>query len=457
MTSLPATPDGPAQPAPVTAAKRIDSLDVLRGFAVLGILIMNIQSFGLPMAAYFNPTVAGGFDGHNYWIWVVGHLLADLKFMTIFSMLFGAGIVLFTSRVEARGKSSLGLQYRRLLWLLIIGMIHGYLLWLGDILFYYAVCGFLVFWLRKWRPGTLVVAAIASLMITTGITAFSGFYFSAVHDAVVERDQAIMQSEAGDGATPNDPIVLGAPLSRHMPQYEQMRDEYDPPQKKIDEEVEAMTGSWLDEITYRAPKLMGMQTMMLIFYAWRVIGAMLLGMALFKWGVVSAARSTGWYIAAGVLGFGIGVPLVWMGFQGESAAGSNFVNAKFIYSHYNYYGSLFVAMGWISVIMLLCKSNLLHWLKASLGAVGRMAFTNYIMHTVVATTIFNGRSGLGLGYFNEFDRGQLLIVVVSIFIFQMIASPIWLRYYRFGPLEWLWRCLTYWKLQPMKRTDIAAG
>ena len=111
-----------------TEAGRIDAIDVLRGFALLGILVLNVQSFAMPGAAYFNPTAYDDLEGANLHVWVAGRMLADQKFMTIFSMLFGAGIVLMTGRAEARGGAR-QVHYRRMAWLLVIGLLHAHLLW----------------------------------------------------------------------------------------------------------------------------------------------------------------------------------------------------------------------------------------------------------------------------------------------------------------------------------------
>ncbi len=151
---------------PVSERERIFTLDVLRGFAVLGILPMNIQDFSMPGAAYLNPTAYGDLHGANYWVWLLSHLLADEKFMTIFSMLFGAGIFLMTSRIEAAGQPSAALHYRRMGWLVLFGLLHAYLLWSGDILFSYGVCGLLVFLFRKWRPRTSLIVGALSLAVT---------------------------------------------------------------------------------------------------------------------------------------------------------------------------------------------------------------------------------------------------------------------------------------------------
>jgi uncharacterized protein len=125
---------------PVGEAERIASLDVLRGFAVLGILVINIQHFAMLEATLFNPTAYGDLAGANLWVWRLSHLLADQKFMTIFLLLFGAGVVLITQRAEARGVGAARTYYRRTLWLMLFGLLHGYLLSSHDILFSYGVC-----------------------------------------------------------------------------------------------------------------------------------------------------------------------------------------------------------------------------------------------------------------------------------------------------------------------------
>ncbi len=468
MTTIPSAqvPTDGEVVGPVIEKRRIDSIDVLRGFAVLGILIMNIQSFALPMAAYMNPTVGGRFDGADYWVWLVGHLLADLKFMSIFSMLFGAGVILFTSRLEKRGLHSTALHYRRMGWLLLIGLLHAYLLWYGDILVPYALCGMALFWVRKLRPSTLLSLSIASLMVTAVLMALLGFSFGRMrtaldaHDAQAAAIIAPAEAESSPDTTesteleePPDPeaaeLLWGMSVKDVREQLQVMRQQWSPSEEELNKETTALNGSYLDELIYRAPIVASMQIFILMLFAWRILSMMLLGMALFKRGVLSATRSAATYLAMVVIGFAVGLPLIWIGVQRNLAADFDFIAAQFHNSHFNYFGSVFVSLGWIGVIMLLCRSGALHWLAASLGAVGRMAFTNYIMHTVVCTMIFYNRGGLGLAKYEQLNRVELLGVVAAIFIFQMIASPIWLHYFRFGPLEWVWRSLTYWKLQPM--------
>jgi uncharacterized protein len=141
----------------VTRKERIVSIDVLRGFAVLGILIMNIQSYSMIGAAYMNPWAYGDLTGANYGVWFLSHLLADSKFMTIFSLLFGAGVVLMASRSEAKGRPAAGVHYRRMIWLIIFGLLHGLVLWYGDILYVYGMCGLGIFLFRRRSPKFLLI------------------------------------------------------------------------------------------------------------------------------------------------------------------------------------------------------------------------------------------------------------------------------------------------------------
>ena len=151
--------------SPLHQQERILSIDILRGLAVLGILVMNIQHFSMPQAAYINPTAYGDLNGLNRWVWILSHMLASEKFMSIFSMLFGASLLLFTRRAEIKGRNSAQLHYRRMFWLLLFGMMHAYLLWSGDILVSYSICGMLVYLFRNKGPLTLLGIAFAFFVV----------------------------------------------------------------------------------------------------------------------------------------------------------------------------------------------------------------------------------------------------------------------------------------------------
>jgi uncharacterized protein len=179
---------------------------------------------------------------------------------------------------------------------------------------------------------------------------------------------------------------------------------------------------------------------------WLAGGRMLIGMGLMKLGVFSGQRPRSFYIGLMLLGYGIGLPLV--AYDAYELIRTNFGIGFQIHGgiFLNFFGSVLVALGHVGALMLIYKAGLLTWLTSRLAAVGRMALTNYLTHSIVCTTLFYG---YGFGLFGTINRTGLAAIVLAIWTFQLIVSPIWLKYFRFGPAEWLWRSLTYWRLQPM--------
>ena len=402
-------------PAPTRAAERIVAIDILRGFALLGILIMNIQSFAMPAAAYSNPTVYGDLTGANRWVWTLSHIFADQKFMTIFSLLFGAGIVLVSGKLDARGQRAWGLHYRRTFWLLLIGLAHAYLLWSGDILVAYALCGFWVYWLRRLRPAWQLALGI----LVVSIPAFLWLGMAAAMQFI--------------------PAEM----------VQQLQADWQPTAETIADEVASYRGGWLAQMDARVPTTVEFQTVGLLFWAlWRAGGLMLMGMALFRWGVLTGRRARSFYVGMAIAGLAIGLPVVSVGVVQNFAHNWSMAYSQFgLGAQANYWGSLFVSAAYIGLLMLFARSRILPWLKNALAAVGRTALTNYLLQTILATAIFYGH---GLGLFGSVERVGQIGIVVAIWAFQLVASPLWLRYYRFGPFEWLWRSLSYWRLQPMR-------
>jgi uncharacterized protein len=160
---------------PASPDTRILSIDVLRGFAVLGLLIMNIQSFSMIFEAYMNPTAYGDLTGLNKWVWILSHLMANEKFMTLFSMLFGAGILLFIEKVRSKDRKPGPLHYRRNFWLLLFGLAHAYLIWYGDILVAYSLCAFFVYLFRNKKPSTLLILGIIFFIVPVILYLFMGY------------------------------------------------------------------------------------------------------------------------------------------------------------------------------------------------------------------------------------------------------------------------------------------
>ncbi len=407
------------KPLPTPTAERIQTIDVLRGFALLGILFMNIQAMSMIQAAYSNPTAFGDLNGLNYHVWWIGHVFFDQKMMTLFSLLFGAGIALMTDRAFNKTGKSAGLHYYRMLWLMVIGMTHAYCIWFGDILVSYSICGMVFYWFRRWSPWILFCLGLAALSVPPLINVALNQLFS----LLPEPDLASATAEFA--ATWNPPLA------------------------EVQKEISAYQGTWVEQMQYRVKTAVFFQTMLFGLWSfWRVGGLMLIGMALFRWGVFSAARSNGTYVAMAVIGLGAGLPTVLMGIDQFWQHEWDVMYCMFAGTHYNYFGGLLVAMGYIGCVMLLVKNRLLpKFLMAALGSVGQMALTNYLLHSVLGTLIFYGH---GFGLFGEVSRSYQALIVVSIWVFQLWFSSWWLSRFQFGPMEWLWRSLTYWQPQPFK-------
>jgi uncharacterized protein len=441
-----AEPEPAPKAQPVAGSERHFSVDVMRGVALLGILAMNIVSFGWPGVAYGNPMSGGGFDGLDRFIWYFNHLFFEMKMMTTFSMLFGAGLVLMDQRAEARGAHIRGVYYRRVLWLLAIGLVHAYLIWTGDILVLYAECGLFLYFFRNLAPRTLIILGIAALLylvpILTGITAgidYAKDYFSHADARVLAREQAGQPAELRDRA---DQLVW------HGWMAEKFQDSPEKELKSWNEQLKIHRGGYWGIVKDRSGSLFAEHTIGFLLAGWSVaMGRMLIGMGLMKMGVFSAKRSRRFYLWMMALGYGIGLPL--MIFDANQLISHKFSGTYEMHGglYYNFFGSMVVALGHVGLVMLIVQSGALAWLTKRLAAVGRMALSNYLTHSIVCTTLFYG---YGFGLFGTINRTGLAAIVLVIWVSQLLISPIWLRHFRYGPAEWLWRSLTYWKRQPMR-------
>ena len=415
--SMAETVQASAPATPTEESERISSLDVLRGIAILGILIMNIQMFAMIDSAYFNPTAYGDLTGVNLGVWTFSQVFASMKFLTIFSMLYGAGIVLLTARVEARGLKPAGVHYRRTFWLLIIGLAHAYLLWHGDILVPYALCALVVYLFRRMSPKWLLIFGIISLSVASAIY-----------------------------------LLVSATLPFWPPEAtEQMGTFWNPSPETVGELLAVYRGGWTGQLLNRIVASFMVQTSsMLAFIGWRAGGCMLIGMALYKWGVLSAQRSARFYIIGAVAGLIVGLPLTIFGITRDFATGWSVESSLFGNMHYNYWGSLFTAFAYICLVMLICRQGYLKRITSALAPVGRMAFTNYLFQSLIGTFLFYGQ---GFALYGKVDRWAQLLIVFAIWAVLIPFSNYWLKRYRFGPVEWLWRSLTYKKYQPMRRRE----
>lgn len=400
--------------APVAAKDRFESLDVLRGIAVLGILMVNIQAFAMVWPAYQNPTAHMDFTGINQTAWFVQHVFFEMKFITLFSAMFGAGIILMTGDGP---DSSTKVHYRRMLWLLAFGLVHAYALWFGDILVTYALAGMIVVLFRRMSVGKLVFWGLFW-------TALTGLIMVGLMASFTMLPDTMGPSDVGMGMTPD----------------------------QLAAQVAAYQAGWLDSRGNNAFVAVSSQLGGLMF-AGRIIGVMFLGMALFKSGFLLAQWSVVKYLISAVIGLGLGVPLVWFG--AEHALASGFaLGEMWVHTATNYAGSLLMAFGYAAIVMLICKAPILSVLRAPFRAAGRMAFTNYLTQSIVMVFIFVGAPGLGL--FGTMERIDQVQLVVAVWVVQLIVSLLWLQVFRYGPFEWLWRALTYGRLHPILKERAAA-
>lgn len=401
-------------PSPSRSIQRIASLDVIRGFAVLGILVMNIQSFSMPGAAYLNPTVYGDLTGANFVVWLGSHLFADYKFMSLFSMLFGASIILICERADAAGKSAWKIHYARNFWLLVIGAIHAYLLWYGDILFPYAICGMLLFLFRKRSPRFLLITGLVLFSIGSGIYFLSGTSMP---------------------QWPKESVV-------------DLRETWSPDEASIQKEIADYRGTFGQQMEQRVSSTIEMQTtVFLLLFFWRISGLMLVGMACYKSGFLTTRWSLRAYLLTGSIAALVGFTLSGIGSYRNFGAAWSMEYSMFLGYQWNYWGSLLVAVAYASLLQVFLLLNGPDGLvQRSLAAVGRLALSNYLLQTLLATTLFYG---FGLGLFGQVSRLQQAGIVVVIWAILIAFSILWSRRFRYGPFEWLWRSLSRMKIQQL--------
>jgi uncharacterized protein len=343
-----------------------------------------------------------------------------------------------SGRAEARGTKYGGIWYRRNFWLLLFGAAHAWLIWMGDILFHYAFIGFLIYPFRNRSPRTLIIIACAVFPIALLLGAAGGVYMQKLQVSAVEIQQL---QDAGEKLSKEQTTMLD--------EWAEMSKMLGPPEEVVREDLAAYRSGYRDILAFRAPTAAMMETSALFFFVlWRVGGIMFLGMALMKLGVLSGERSNAFYRKLMLAGYALGLPLVLFSAYDLSAHQWDGMYAFQAGVRANYVGSVLMSLGHISVFLLVIKSGAVGKLMQRFAALGRMALTNYLMHSVILTTIFYG---YGFGLYGTIPRIWQMGFVVAVVAFQLWFSPIWLQRFRFGPVEWLWRSLTYWKRQPMQR------
>jgi uncharacterized protein len=427
------------------SADRLDSLDLLRGIAVLGILLMNIVGFGLPLA-YSDPTVAGGSTGANLWAWLLQVLFFEGTMRGLFTLLFGAGVVLFTSRAErSRPGEAADLHVRRMLWLVAFGFVNSHLLlWTGDILYEYGLVGLVLYAFRKARPRTLLVIAA---LILAGLMLRGGLEYQGLH--TLRAEAASIRTAEQRGATLDDA------QRETLEEWDEAWAQLSPPAEKIDATVAAMRGGFASAWTQVTGEILHYRTKFFYEYgAPEDLATMLLGVALFGYGALQGAWSRRQYLQLMLAGYGVGLTV--NGFEAWWTLHHDWdpIETQFGWLVTYELGRVPTTLGHVGLVLLAWKSGWLQGAARRLAATGRMAFTNYLTQSVICTLLF---TGVGFGLYGRLERHELYYVVAGIWLLQLAWSPWWLARFQQGPLEWLWRTLTYRERQPFRRAAPQAG
>jgi uncharacterized protein len=404
---------------------RIVTLDLLRGVAVMGILSVNVIGFAMPGPAYLNPAAYGGAHGANLAAWLLNFVLIDHKMRSLFSILFGASMLLVVERAEAAGRSPALVHYSRMAWLLVFGLIHFYLIWSGDILTTYALVGMMAFAFRKAPVSRLVAAAIVFLLFDAAIMAMLAQSFAA-GEAAATAPGATAAALAGWHDSASDLLPLQpAALARNLALFR---------------------GSYAGIVHARLTDQALNPLVNLVLTGPETLGLMLLGMAGLRSGFLTGAWDRRLYARIAWIGIGIGVAahaaIAWRTIHGGFSATAVFADYMLVSIPFR----LVMTAGYAALIILLGRQG--GALARRIGAAGRAAFTNYLGTSLIASTLFYG---YGLGLYGRLDRVQAWLVVPLVWMLILAWSKPWLGRFRYGPFEWLWRSLARFSPQPMRR------
>jgi uncharacterized protein len=393
---------GPVAIGPVPGEERITVIDCLRGAALFGILTANMRGFNAPLAAYM--------DARLMWTWLPDRLMQALvdwlvsgKFITIFATLFGIGFAIQMDRAASR-QQGVAFYTRRMAVLLLFGVIHSFALWWGDILVSYAICGFFLLYFRNLsQPAVLRWAHVMYWFL---LVLYLGFFMS---------------------------TLVGAPAS---PQ----------PDHKIQEAIDAYArGSYAQIVAMRAREWANANSF--VFFLTRILGIFLYGLYIWRQGYLrQPAEHLDWWKRAQRLGLSIGlignlleVVLEWMFHP-------NMMRPTLLTALLLALQSLAIpalSLGYASTLVLLWQDQAWQRRLMPFSYVGRMALTNYLLQSLICTTLFYS---YGLGLYGRVGPLADFFIGVVIYSAQVPFSRWWLSTHRYGPMEWIWRRLTYGRL-----------
>ncbi|MGQ7830931.1 DUF418 domain-containing protein [Altererythrobacter sp. Z27] len=421
---MPAANGDTAAAAPVVGADRIGSLDFIRGLAVMGILAANIVAFGQPSSAYMFPDaflVPSGDQGG--WLWIAQFLLIDGKMRGLFTLLFGAGLYLFMERAWARGATR-WLQARRLFFLLLFGLAHFFLVWFGDILTYYALCGFIVLLCLRWRAKTQLVVGLGGYIL--GALAYAAIFVPLHFIADTPMGKTASLTEMRSGLEESKAKAFA------------------------EDEVETgliSSGDYSGFVAHRITEHTFEPLANVLLFCMESIPLMLIGVALYRLGFFGGGFERRDMIRWGWIGLAVGGAIHVAIALWARQVGFTYYGNLAAFMGFSPLPRLFMVLG-LAALLVAYSPGWTGWLGQRIVAAGRAAFSNYLGTSIVMLFVFHGWA---LGLYGELNRPQLYLVVALAWVAMLAWSKPWLARFRYGPLEWLWRSLTYGKLFALRR------
>ena len=402
----------------------IVTLDLIRGIAVMGIFSVNVIAFAMVFPAYMNPRAMGGHTGIDAVTWFANFVLIDGKMRSLFSMLFGASMMLVIERAVAGGRCGGATHFRRMIVLAVIGLFHFYVIWFGDILFLYAVTGMVAFLFRRASPRKLLVWSVSLFLLSTAMMTSAASYF---YDLDKQANAAGASSDRIEEW--NAAMAWGAQT-----------------QEAQAKEVAIYRGALPERVEHTLQERAAEPFATLVFFFPETLALMLLGMAGFRSGYLtgqwpdrSYRRIALWALTLGAAASAVLAFMIW---RSDFYLPLIFLNLVALGTPVR----VVMALGYAALIILVFRKP--GWFRDRLAAVGRAAFSNYLGTSVVAALIFYGD---GLGLFARLSRFEAWLTVPLVWALMLAWSKPWLDRFHYGPLEWLWRSLARMELQPMRK------
>jgi len=411
---------------PTGSSERLAYLDILRGAAIFGILLVNMMYYAHPYIYY---QIIGDIPWDSALDRITGYAIyffGEGKFITMFAMLFGIGMVIQMDRAKTNGVKFFPVYFRRLTLLLIIGAVHAFLIWMGDILLAYALMGFIIlFFFRNRRPKTLIVWTVISLLIPFIIFGLMTLAASSLDAESINSTQRIEES-----------------VPPELQWFNNL----------IERSNEAYGAGNLNDILAMRVIDVALYFIFGIFWMPTAFALMLFGIAIAKRNIAQQIHNHQSLLSK---------ILLWgliLGIAGNVVALMGFIKAD--PGNNNYWGvAMYLgrAIGAPS-LMLFYAAGIIYMFRNGwfpgffnrLASVGRMALSNYILHSLICTTLLYS---YGFGLYGSVNPFAGLLLTLAIFTAQLFISPLWMNYFHYGPLEWIWRSGTYMTLQPFRKTN----